>query len=62
MIPLAVLGGYFGKNSLMGLDLLKGVSLGIVISQVLWIPVAGYLVYVATHKPSVVTETPTTAE
>lgn len=48
-----VLGACFGK------DLLLGVSLGIVISQVLWIPVAGYLVYLATHKAPSVTKSPT---
>ena len=51
-----VAGGFLGK------DLLIGVSLGIVISQVLWIPVAGYLVYVATHRPSRTTKIPTLAE
>ena len=34
----------------LGGDYLIGVSQGIVISQVLWIPVAGYLVYRATHR------------
>ena len=36
-------------------DLLIGVSLGIVTSQVLWIPVAAYLVYLATHKTAPIT-------
>ncbi len=40
-----VAGGCYGKNTLLG------VSLGIVITQVLWLPVAGLLVYLATHKP-----------
>ncbi len=39
-----VLGGKFGESPLLG------VSVGILISQAAWIPVAGYLVYLATHK------------
>lgn len=45
-------------GALYGSDLLLGVSQGIVISQMLWMPVAAYLVYLATHKPAPV-PTPT---
>lgn len=44
MIAGPVLGGYFSHDRLLG------VSVGIVISQALWLPVAGYLVYLATHR------------
>ncbi|MFO1487478.1 MAG: oligosaccharide flippase family protein [Verrucomicrobiota bacterium] len=37
-------------GALLGKDLLTGVSLGIVTSQMLWVPVAAYLVYLATHR------------
>ena len=40
-----VLGGWFGKQTP-----LIGVSMGILISQAAWLPVAGLLVYLATHK------------
>ena len=39
-----VLGGCFGKTPLIG------VSIGILISQIMWVPVAAYLVYLATHR------------
>lgn len=39
-----VLGGCLGKNPLIG------VSVGILISQAVWLPVAAYLVYLATHR------------
>jgi len=42
-----VLGGWFGKTPLIG------VSVGILISQAAWLPVAGCLVYLATHKRNV---------
>ena len=52
-----ILGGWCGKN--WGVSPLIGVSVGILISQASWIPVAGYLVYVATHKPSSATNAQT---
>lgn len=39
-----ILGGLLGKN------LLVGVSFGMMFSQMAWLPVAGYLVYRATHR------------
>jgi O-antigen/teichoic acid export membrane protein len=44
LIAGPVLGGCFGKSPLIG------VSIGILVSQAVWVPVAGYLVYVATHR------------
>ena len=38
-----ILGGVLGKNTLVG------VSLGMMFAQAAWLPVAGYLVYRATH-------------
>jgi hypothetical protein len=52
-----VVGGWFGHH--LGSSPLLGVSVGILISQALWIPVAGYLVYLATHKPCLVAPAPT---
>ena len=43
-----VLGGWAGKA--LGHTPLIGVSVGILISQAAWLPVAGYLVYRATHS------------
>ena len=43
-----VFGGWVGKTH--GTTPLIGVSVGILISQAAWIPVAGFLVYQATHK------------
>src|ERR1017187_5633146 len=39
-----VLGGYFGKTPLIG------VAVGSLIAQIAWLPVGGYLVYLATHR------------
>jgi O-antigen/teichoic acid export membrane protein len=39
-----ILGGYFGKTPLIG------VAVGSVAAQVAWLPIGGYLVYLATHR------------
>jgi len=40
-----ILGGYFGKKTP-----LTGVAIGSLLSQVAWLPIGGYLVYLATHR------------